>query len=188
MKVREGNFPAPQLLPQRQCGWGPMQPWKPANKAAKTGPGEFIEILHLSDAQIRDTLILDRSKYRLNDVILTNTLRYELIEDLDSLLLAAILGAGLVLDALQDEALIYAWHDAGAGKNKEPQYSRRMYESKSFPKSINFASPCPSPQAALGSTNLVETISAERNRLFKELDGAWQHIIPRPLAASQARE
>lgn len=73
-------------------GLGPLQAWSPAANNA-TSPGEFLEILHLSDAQIRDTLILDRKNYSLNDLIpiFKSTLRMELIENLDSLLLAAIL-------------------------------------------------------------------------------------------------
>jgi hypothetical protein len=74
-----------------QCGYGPMEAWRPAGTNATSSGEEFLEILHLSDAHIRDAHILRRSDYRLNDLILKDTLRLELIENLDSLLLAAVL-------------------------------------------------------------------------------------------------
>jgi Calcineurin-like phosphoesterase len=71
-----------------QCGWGPMRPWVPAGKTT-TSSGEFLEILLLSDAQIRDTHILDRKNYSLKTLITGSSYNYGLVNN--SVFLAAIL-------------------------------------------------------------------------------------------------
>ena len=73
-------------------GWGPRKLTESADPVS-TCKGCYLEFLHLSDAQVRDTKIIRRSDYVLYDVLapFSSTLRYELIEDLDSVLLAAML-------------------------------------------------------------------------------------------------
>ena len=93
--VEIGGYTRGQLLDAgvvglERWGWGPGQRIAPPEPES-IAPGDYLEILHLSDAQIRDQSILTRSDYELYDQILSSTLRLELIEDFDSLLLAAIL-------------------------------------------------------------------------------------------------
>jgi hypothetical protein len=87
-------------------------------------------------------------------------------------------GAGLVLDALQDEALIYAWYDAGAKDKDFPEYgslSNNSHSFMSFSKEVAWRDPGsgPTAQEALGSSDAVERISDERVRIIKEPRGAW---------------
>lgn len=84
-------------------GLGPRSRWDPRHEG--TAPqSQFLAILHLSDAQVRDTAILRRSDFEISDLVLPSTTRLELIEDLDSLLLAALLrGFRTATKALVDE-------------------------------------------------------------------------------------
>jgi hypothetical protein len=93
-------------------------------------------------------------------------------------------GAGLVLDALQDEALIYAWYDDGK-KNELPLSCRTSGDFRSFSEQIQWG---PTPQEALPNNDLVKSITEERVRLLKEGSGAWYGTMPHPQKVAQSRE
>ena len=82
---------------------------------------------------------------------------------------------GLVLDALQDEALVYAWFDDG----KKSTLTYGSLSDASTPitrlKKIVWCNPDerPKPHEALGNREWVEAISEERVRVIKEERGAW---------------